>query len=226
MARMRPPILPRLLYFSLLSLLSCSPTAEQRSPTQAPPAASTQLWAMGDAPTGWDEKPWGRFHSKRFSLWLSLPDGKEWRIDDHRTSWLSASHPLSSSSLSLRIFLEEEATNAARCEARARQNDPALPTEKQAKALKNKVLKTLPDWDTRAQFFLLPLNQPGQPLDLEGHLVAFAASNRKCMVFHYATRAIGASADAVIGARVADAEEWLSKIEVVDELRGPGPIRP
>lgn len=205
---------------------ACTPSPEPRPPNPAAPAPSASASLAGDAATGWDEKNWGRFHSKRFSLWLSLPDGKAWRIDDHRTSWLVASHAPSSSSLSVRVFLESEATNAARCEARARQNDPRLPDEGQGRVLSRELSGALPGWDTRSLATSVTLNKPHEPLDLEGHLAVFSASNRKCMVIHYATRAVGAGADGVLGARIADAEELVRKIEPVNELEGPGQERP
>ncbi|MDW8250619.1 MAG: hypothetical protein RMJ98_15095 [Myxococcales bacterium] len=172
--------------------------------------------------TGWDDLPWGRFRSRRFALWISFPDGKNWRIDDHRNSWLLATHPPSSSSLSLRVYQESEAVNPARCEARARQHDPRLPSESSGKILERSAAPVIKGWDTRSLVLSVLRSRPGEPLDLEGHRVVIASSVRKCMVIHYATRAVGAGAEGVLGARLAESEELVSKIEPWDGLQGPG----
>jgi hypothetical protein len=150
-----------------------------------------------------------------------LPDGKTWRIDDHRTSWLLASHAPSSSSLGVRVFLEDDAINAARCEEHARRDSPSLPLPASGRVISWAVPRALEGWDTRAMLLLVPRNQAGQPLDLEGHLLLFSARVRKCMVLHYATRALGPGADEVIGARLAEVEELVRRVEPLDELQGP-----
>lgn len=204
----------------LLGLVACAPAPTPAAPAPAPSASASGAPA-GEARTGWDEQPWGRFRSRRFSLWLALPDGKAWRIDDHRTSWLVATHAPSSSSLGLRVFFEDEATNPARCEARARQHDGRLPAEGDGRVLERSSAEVLPGWDTRSFVLTTLRSAPGAPLDLEGHRVVFAASIRKCMVIHYATRAVGPGAEAVLGARLAEAGDLLRKIEPWDGLQGP-----
>jgi hypothetical protein len=209
----------------LLGLVACAP-APTPATTAPAPSASASGAPAGEARTGWDEQPWGRFRSRRFSLWLALPDGKAWRIDDHRTSWLVATHAPSSSSLGLRVFFEDEATNPARCEARARQHDGKLPAEADGRVLERSSAEVLPGWDTRSFVLSTLRSAPGAPLDLEGHRVVFAASIRKCMVIHYATRAVGPGAEAVLGRGWRRRRSLRGRSSPGTGSRGPGKSRP
>jgi hypothetical protein len=158
-----------------------------------------------------------------------LPDGKAWKINDHKGSWLVATHAGSSSSISLRVYLEDEAVNRARCEAHARADDPALPPEEPGKQADSRDLAILPGWDAHSLVTTTPRSQRGQPLDVEGHLVAFGALVRRCVVIHYATRAQGPEAAGVVGTRLGEAARIVRDIEWVDERQGPGrepPLRP
>ena len=137
-----------------------------------------------------------------------------------------ATHPPSSSSLSLRVYQESEAVNPTRCEARAREQDPTLPTEATGRVLERSSASAIKGWATRSLVISVLRSRPGEPLDLEGHRIVFAASVRKCMVVHYATRAVGAGAEGVLGARLADSEELVGKIEPWDGLQGPGAEAP
>ncbi len=211
----------RLVCLVPLALLACAP-APAPAPARPAAPAPTASAAPASPRTGWDDLPWGRFRSRRFALWISLPDGKSWRIDDHKNSWLLATHPPSSSSLSLRVYQESEAVNPARCEARAREQDPRLPTEAAGRILERSAAPAIKGWDTRSLVISVLRSRPGEPLDLEGHRVVFAASIRKCMVIHYATRAVGSGAEGVLGARLAESEELVGKIEPWDGLQGPG----
>lgn len=218
-----PPARPAaaLLLLGALGALACSPEPPVQpppSPSGAPAPVNSALLAR----TGWDDAPWGRFHSRRFSLWLSLPDGKTWRINDHKTSWLTATHAPSSSSLALTSFTEDHAVNRDRCEKLARERDPSLPSESRGRVLSRQEEGVLPGWHARS-FVTSELKSAPHavPVDLEGHLVAFAAQVRTCVVVHFATRAVGPDADAVLGARLGEAAGIVRKLERVDELQGP-----
>ncbi len=188
----------------------------------APVASSAAVVARPVSRTGWEDKPVGRFHSKRFAFWIPLPDGATWKINDHRSSWLTATHAPTSSSLSVRVYLEDEAVNRARCEAHVRADDPALPTEPLSPASEARDRSILAGWDAHSLVATVPHSKPGQPLDVEGHLVVFGAQVRRCLVVHFATRAVGAEAEEVVGARLGEAARIVRDIEWVDELQGPG----
>ena len=67
------------------------PAAEAAPSSSALPSSKT-----------FDGTAWATFHSKRFELSLRLPDGPAWRIDDHRSPWLRATHEGTRSKIVLR----------------------------------------------------------------------------------------------------------------------------
>jgi len=74
-----------------LTLVACARTTPE--PADLPrPVIAPAAFVFGDAPPG-------EFVSKRFGLRLRLPDGKAWRIDDHKTEHLVATHTLAATSL-------------------------------------------------------------------------------------------------------------------------------
>lgn len=171
------------------------------------------------SPAGWEGGSWGRFRSLRFDLSLTLPDGTAWRIDDRRTSWLVAEHAPTESRLRLRVFRDDEPRNWQKCEARARELDPSLPPLE--RVVEERAEGLLSGWDARAWAMI----RPGPGGVVEGHYLMVAANIRKCLVAHYATRASGPSAAAVLGARLGDvAERVLGGLRVDDELGGPGRV--
>src|SRR5258706_16120586 len=70
---------------------------------------------------------WGTFHSKRFEFSIGLPDGGAWKIDDHRTGWLRATHEATRSSVAFRNWNESDNVTRKGCYARARDWDAGLP---------------------------------------------------------------------------------------------------
>jgi hypothetical protein len=205
---------------ALLALLAaCSPAVAPPAPGPPPPASSEP--AFGAAASGFEAGPAGKFHSKRFDVWLQLPDGKGWRIDDHRSSWLVATHAASSSSLGLRVYLEDSAINRSRCEARARELDPSLPAESPSQLVEAREKDVIKGWDARSvvQIAVQHRNEPSQIV--EGHQLVFAALVRKCLVLHLATRAAGPGAEAAVGARLGELSELVRTLRVDDDLAGP-----
>jgi hypothetical protein len=205
---------------------ACSSSA----PPQAPaPAASSGAGTLrpvpgGAAAAGWEAGKWGTFHSQRYDFRLALPDGKAWRIDDHKTSWLMASHAPTQSSLRARMFLTDHAQNRAKCEAKVREAEPALPTPRTDQAFDDASANVLADarWDTRAVSFVEAVSPPkggvavGSPgvEPLRGTVLVFASNVRKCFGFQFVTEATGPNARATVAARLADVRE-----RVVRELR-------
>ncbi|HEU4410623.1 MAG TPA: hypothetical protein VFS43_35535 [Polyangiaceae bacterium] len=198
-----------------LALAACGGGAPAAPRPPSPPAPGPP------APAGWEAGEWGRFRSLRFDLSLTLPDGAAWRIDDRRTPWLVAEHAATESRLRLRAFRDDEPRNWQKCEARARELDPSLPPLE--RVVEERAEGLLAGWDARAWAVTKPA--PGGAV--EGHYLLVAANVRKCLVAHYATRARGPRAGAVLGARLGDvAERVVGGLRVDDELGGPGRVPP
>ena len=76
--------------------------------------------AASDAQPSWsDTSEWQGFHSKRFRLWLAFPEGKSWRIDDHRDASLVATHAPSASVVTVSVFAVPAMLNPGDCEREA-----------------------------------------------------------------------------------------------------------
>ena len=86
-----PPALPVAL--AALGLLAgCGdPPVTKAAPRAPGPDAPAS--AAGHPPEyATDDAAWGKFHSKRFQVTVPLPDGRAWKIDDHRNAELVAAH--------------------------------------------------------------------------------------------------------------------------------------
>lgn len=90
----------------VFALGACASPKPAEAPSQAQPS-----WS--------DNTEWQAFHSKRFRLWVSFPEGKSWRIDDHRGSSLVASHEASKSSVGVSVFGVPSMLNPRDCEREA-----------------------------------------------------------------------------------------------------------
>ena len=197
----------------LLALVSaCSPAPAPRPLPAAAPSAS----AFAEPSTGWEHGAWGRFHSLRHDVWLPLPDGRGWAIDDHKGEWLVATHAASTSVLRLRSLHEDHAQSHAKCEASARAKDPSLPREDQGRVIAT-TDDVLPGWDAHAVALIIPRQGA-----VEGHVTVFAANVRRCLVVHFATRSSARDAEAVVGVRLGDITDLVRKITPEDERSGPG----
>lgn len=207
------------LRLAALALALAAPVACGRA---RPAPASPGPAAPGPpAAAGWEGGAWGRFASLRFNVSVPLPDGGAWRIDDRRTPWLVAEHAPTASRLRLRAFREDEPRNWQKCEARARELDPSLPALE--RVVEERAAGLLEGWDARAW----ATTRPAADGAVEGHYLLVAANVRKCLIAHYATRAGGPQAGAVLGARLGDVgERVLGRLRVDDELGGPARAAP
>jgi hypothetical protein len=211
---MRASLRPAGLALALAALGGCG--GERPAPRPPSPAAPGP-----PAPAGWEGGEWGRFRSLRFDVSITLPDGAAWRIDDRRTPWLVAEHAPTGSRLRVRAFRDDEPQNWRKCEARARELDPSLPSLE--RVVEERAEGLIAGWDARAW----AVTRPAPDGAVEGHYLMVAANIRKCLVAHYATRASGPRAGAVLGARLGDvAERVLGGMRVDDELGGPGRVPP
>lgn len=124
-----------------------------------------------------------RYHSLRFKLSVPLPDGRAWKIDDHRERELVATHAPSRSTLTLYSFAEPELMNRQSCEARAREN--GLVTLHDPRTVADETAVGPEAYDTRIWIALEAGASSESPMT--GHAFLFGAYVRKCLFVHYAT---------------------------------------
>jgi hypothetical protein len=128
-----------------------------------------------------DDAGWGKFHSVRNGLMLPLPQGHEWKIDDHTRPELVAVHAASNSRVSVRLIQDAgELMNRMKCEEKAIQ-------DKFVKDLRVSVVEEQEGidkdgWDVH----VLVAVEKGQN-DLVGHVLSFSSFIRKCLWFHFET---------------------------------------
>lgn len=203
---MRPP---RPLLFALLGCAACAPAEPPIAPPPgalppAPPPAPAFVAGRG-----------GTFRSERFNLRLPLPDGDAWRIDDHGSSWLTAAHAASSSTLVVRVWHEDGRATRARCEDQARLRR-ALPERGAAEILQDRGLEAPAGFDTRLLVGIVA-PKPGAPLG--AFAVAFGAHGHRCFAWAFTTSAAGPGAERVVGERLAAMIEGsLSRVVIESDL--------
>ena len=163
-----------------------------------------------EPPGSFQGKRWGTFHSTRFELSLALPDGAAWRIDDHRSAWLRATHGPTQSSLSLRSWTEEANVTKKACYARAREWDARLPDiDDAAKSpsgdagplIEDTMRKLLGDRDARVAVGVVV--REGADPAIGGFVVAIIGDVRRCTLIAFRTEATGASAQDEVADRLA-----------------------
>ncbi len=125
-----------------------------------------------------------RFHSTRFSVSLPLPDGRDWRIDDHKAPLLRATHPPTNSLVELVVWREDKLQNRAMCEARARELGYVADIE--ADTLESPVESVPEGWDTR---LWAGVEANPNATRVTAHLMVFGSLMKKCLYFHFATTA-------------------------------------
>ncbi len=192
------------------TLAGCAPTTT--------PAASGDPATAAAATSGFDEGRSGRYHSARFELSLVLPGGKEWTVDDHRGPELVATHAPTSSRLTLRVFELNELVNRQRCEleARARSLVPA-----KLSLLDESDEGGPPDFDTHVVVGLAPPPASADKPPITGHVLAFAARVRRCLVFDFSAT-VPAGAEATLGDRLA---VGTTRILPTVQLDSSAPVR-
>jgi hypothetical protein len=145
------------------------------------------------------ESAWPKLHSSRFHMSVPVPDGRGWVVDDHSRPELVATHAPTHSRLV--VFLENEPSlvNRQRCEARAR--ELGLVPGGTLRTVEDAVTIGPDAYDTRVWVALEPSKNEGGPIT--GHLFAFGAYVRRCMIVHL-TSVVGSGRDeAVLSQRLA-----------------------
>jgi hypothetical protein len=164
-----------------------------------------------------DDAQWGKFHSKRFNLTVSLPDGKTWKIDDHTTPDMLATHAATQSRFSARTTIEEGLMNRQRCEERARKLG-LLPddADKRYSTIDDQVWTTPDAWDARL-WVAIETGQPGGAV--VGHVYEFASFVRRCLIVHLTTSVASGKEEQTLATRLVVAEEKIVKHLEVDPAR-------
>lgn len=181
-----------------------------------PPPKAPDLVTKPAHPPGFDAATWGTFHSKRFNVSVQLPDGKSWKIDDHKTADMVATHAATSSQLTIRAEYEAGLMNRARCEERA----VALGVEPADAATR---FTTVEDeawvgpesYDSRVWVAV----EAGRPDGgVVGHVFLFGSSVKRCLLLHFTTQ-VPAKEEELLATRLAIAEERIVKAIKLDATR-------
>jgi hypothetical protein len=176
------------------SLLGCAAAVSAAPAPAADPHGPARAVTFGD-----DATRLARYRSKRLSLSLPLPDGPAWRIDDHTSPALIATHPPTRSRVLVAVFRADEPVGRSQCEELARAGGllPAGPS----RTLDDEVATTQSNFDTRIRVALRPGSDPRQPL--AGEVTAIGGFLRKCYVFDFSTEVDGADDEPALSSRLA-----------------------
>lgn len=191
----------------LAALASCGP---------GKPAEDAQAKAKAARPSAWNApgESWGKFHSKRFNVTIPLPDGKAWKIDDHRGPALVATHPATGSVLVVEATQEEELVNRQRCEERARKRG-WVPSERLT-TVEDHVLTGPDAYDSRLWVALDPDHADTR---VDGHVYLFGAFLRRCLLVHLTTSIATAKDEDILATRLAIASDRIVKAITPDAPR-------
>ncbi len=130
------------------------------------------------------------FHSTRFGISVSLPDGKSWRIDDHKAPVMRATHEATHSVVELAVWREEELVNRAMCEKRA--YEKGFAKEPAGEEISTELVSIPTGFDTGVW-----IGADHDATTITGQLVAFGAFIHKCLYFRFETKADIKDADVV-----------------------------
>jgi hypothetical protein len=146
-----------------------------------------------------DPTPLPRYHSRRLSASLPLPDGRAWRIDDHSQPELVATHAATRSEVRFALFRTDDLVGRAQCESLARERK--LVPDRPLRTLEDDVTFTQETFDTRIWVAFDAGGRPDQAL--VGYVMAFGGFLRKCFVFVFSTQVDGATDEPVLSSRLA-----------------------
>lgn len=164
-------------------LCACGGASKQVTTTTAPAAPP-------EPPAFTAGSHMAHFHSTRFSVSVPLPDGKSWRIDDHKAPVMRATHEATRSMVELAVWREEELVNRAACEKHA--YEKGLAKEPAGEEVSTELVSFPPGFDTS-----IWIGADHDATTITGQLVAFGAFVHKCFYFRFETKADLKDADVV-----------------------------
>jgi hypothetical protein len=150
------------------------------------------------------------FHSSRFELTVPLPDGPAWRIDDHHSPFLEATHAATESTLTLGIWGEADLMSRQKCEASAREKGLVHDDEMQTVA--DEVVVGPAQYDSHVVVLAVPSPTPHQVT--AGHAFLFGGFLRKCLFVHYATRQRPGEDEMTLSSRLA-----VARLQILGGIR-------
>ncbi|HQY62601.1 MAG: hypothetical protein IPF92_29700 [Myxococcales bacterium] len=172
----------------------------------APPVVALSLADAG----------WAPFHSKRHLLTVRLPEGRAWRIDDHTTPELRATHEGTQTELTVAVEGAGELVGRAQCEALSRKKG-RVPTG-DLRTLEDHVTVGPEAFDSRVWVAV----EIGKKNELVGHVFAFGGNIRTCLFFHARTTVPSAGSEIVLSERLAIAKTGLFGRLMLDPPRTSG----
>ncbi|HEY8079544.1 MAG TPA: hypothetical protein VIF62_35685 [Labilithrix sp.] len=187
-------------------------------PAPAPPPKTAMDTTPTRPPALGDDASWGKYHSKRFQLTIPLPEGKDWKIDDHSRPALFALHDGVASKLWVELTNEDELVNRKKCEDRARALG-WVPPETRLSTVEDEVVTGPELYDSRVWVALDP-GRPGGAID--GHVFLFGGFLRRCLLVHFMTTVPSAHDEDVISTRLALAETRIVRGIALDPPRTTG----
>lgn len=202
---------PRVVLIAAIAFVAaCGPevpaaiATSSAAPSAAPSASTSVL----------DDDP-GVFKSRRFGLRVPLEQGELWKIDDHKTPWLSAQKPSDQSSLLVRVWRGDNRMTHEKCEKIAR-GWKSLPVRDGATLLSQESLDFPEGFDTQVDVGLVPVPEQSA---LFGFVLAFGGYAHKCFAYVFVTKDQGAGADERVAERLGtNVERTLKKLRVVSAL--------
>ena len=150
------------------------------------------------------------FRSARFELTVPLPDGHGWKIDDHKTPMLVATHPATAATLTLGISVEPELMNRQRCEAAA--HTRGLVHDDDYQTVDDEVIVGPGPYDTHIVVAAVPGAVPHTATS--GHVLLFGAYMKKCLFVHYETLKREGEDEATLSARMA-----VARLQILGAIR-------
>lgn len=170
------------------------PKPEPPPPPPPPPAVQSRV-AIAD-------KDWGSVSSARFSVTVSLPERKDWQIEDVREPWWTARHAGSSSELAVKTWRTSRLSRREDCQKQVALWRPKAPNPEAAPAtvVDRRALESPAGYQTE---LVIGVRKSAQPGEIEGYALAVGHTLGQCYAALYTTRASGGNAEATVGERLA-----------------------
>lgn len=207
----------RAILFAAIGAVS-STTACGGPPAATPTTTPTPSVKESSHGFGSDTSKWGTYHSKRFQVSFSLPDGKAWRIDDHSRPSLRAVHEATGSRLELIGTRETDLMNRERCEARARET--GFVPNAHLVTVDDEVTVSPGPYDSRVWVAIdTPADAKSPSGALHGHVFLFGAFLRQCLLVHFETTVDSQGEEPALSSRLAMARARIVRDMSLDPPR-------